>query len=255
MKKKNVALTGDWHVGSVCGLSANPQNSIQEKLLKIFKSCVKRYNKPDILIINGDAIDGTQYKSGGLDLTEKDIREQERGVVKLIQMWNPKEVIMVSGTPYHVGVKSSEEEIVHTLNDHCNIKASYVHKLRLEINGWFKLQARHFISSSSNPASRATAAGRANMWEIMNAYKSGKEASDLSVYSHVHYYDLHQSAFGTTIVLPCFQAQGTIYGDTKCDGHIDIGMVNVVVGKTEKEGWTWEKQLFNAKIESKELKR
>lgn len=252
-KPKSIGLTADWHVGSVTGLTSNPKNSVQKSLLATFKQCIATMGKLDILIIDGDAIDGDQYKSGGAGLSERDVREQEKDVIKLIQMINPKEVFLVSGTPYHVGITSSEQKIADTLNEYCNIKATYVRKLNLTINGWFKLQARHFISSSNNPASRATAPGRANMWEILNAYHTGEKAADLSIYAHVHYYDLHQNAFGTTMILPCFQAHGTPYGDEKCDGHIDIGMVKIIVDT--KGGWSWEKQLYSAKIKSRSLKR
>jgi len=252
---KSIALTADWHVGSMTGLSAIPKNDTQKALLSKFKECISMYGKPDMLIINGDATDGDQRKSGGVGLSEADLREQEKDVVALIKLWKPKEVFLVSGTAYHVGLISSEQRIADTLNDYCNIKATYIRKLNLIINNWFRFQARHFIGSSNNPAGRATAAGRANMWEILNAYQSGDKAADLSVFAHVHYYDLHQSAFGTTMVLPCFQAYGTPYGDEKCSGHIDIGMVNLIVGKTEKEGWSWSKQLYSAKIKSRNLKR
>ena len=251
----NIVLTADWHVGSMTGLTSMPKNDIQKALLAKFKECAKKYNKPDILVINGDAIDGDQRKSGGAGLTEADIREQEKDVVNLIKLWEPKEVFLVSGTSYHVGIVSSEAKIADTLVEYCNIKATYLRKLNLTINNWFKLQARHFIGGSNNPAGRATASGRSNMWEILNAYKAGTKAADLSVFAHVHYYDLHQSAFGTTIVLPCFQAHGTPYGDEKCDGHIDIGVISVKVGSTEKDGWTWEKELYSAKIKSQSLKR
>ena len=259
MKKKltdkRIVLTADWHVGSQTGLTNVPKNRIQKAMLDKFKECVKLYGKPDILMINGDAVDGDQRKSGGAGLTELDVREQERDAIALVRMWEPKEVFLVSGTAYHVGVKSCEEKIAETLNDFCGIKATYIRKLNLTINNWFKLQARHFISGSSSPQGRATAAGRANMWEVLNAYQTGDKAADLSVFAHVHYYDLHQNAFGTTMILPCFQAHGTPYGDEKCDGHIDIGMVQVIIGKTEKDGWTWSKQLYSAKVKSKGLKR
>ena len=93
------------------------------------------------------------------------------------------------------------------------------------------------------------------MWEVLNAYQTGDKAADLSVFAHVHYYDLHQNAFGTTMILPCFQAQGTPYGDEKCDGHIDIGMIQIIVGTSVNDGWTWSKQLYSAKVKSKGLKR
>jgi len=252
---KSIVLTADWHVGSEAGLTASPRNSTQKALLAKFKECIKLYGNPDILVINGDAVDGDQRKSGGAGLTESDIREQENDAIKLVKMWKPKEVFLVSGTAYHVGIVSSEQKMADTLKEYCNIEATYVRKLNLTINDWFKLQARHFIGSSNNPAGRATAAGRSNMWEILNAYHTGDRAADLSVFAHVHYYDLHQNAFGTTMVLPCFQAQGTPFGDEKCDGHIDIGLVHLIVASTEKGGWEWSKQLYSARIKSRSLKR
>jgi len=255
VNSKSIILTADWHVGSETGLSATPKNKVQEALLSKFKECLKLYGEPDMLIINGDAIDGDQRKSGGAGLTEGDIREQEKDVIKLIKMVKAKEVFLVSGTAYHVGIVPSEQKIADMLNDYCNIKATYVRKLNLTINNWFKLQARHFIGGSNNPAGRATAAGRANMWEVLNAYQTGDKAADLSLFAHVHYYDLHQSAFGTTMVLPCFQAYGTPYGDEKCSGHIDIGMVRLTVCGSEKDGWNWEKQLYSAKIKNRSIKR
>jgi len=134
---KVVTLTADWHVGSEAGLTSIPKNATQKALLEKFKDCIKMYGSPDILVIDGDAIDGDQRKSGGAGLTEDDIREQEKDAIKLIKMLNPKEVFLVSGTAYHVGIVSSEQRMADILNEYCNIKATYVRKLNLVINNWF----------------------------------------------------------------------------------------------------------------------
>jgi len=254
-KPKVITLTADWHVGSMTGLTSNPQNNIQEKLLKSFKVCAKKYGKPDILVINGDIIDGKQLKSAGAGLTEDDIRNQEKDAIKLIKLIKPREVILVSGTAYHVGIESSEAKIAETLNEYVGIPSTYTRKLNMVVNDWFKLQARHHIGSSGVLQGRATASGRSLMWEVLNAVLTGNKIADLSVFAHVHYYDLHQSAFGTTLVLPCWQALGTPYGDERCDGHIDIGMIQVVVGSTAKDGWDWDKILFTAKMKDRSIKR
>ena len=46
---------------------------------------------------------------------------------------------------------------------------------------------------------------------------------------------------------PCWQALGSAYGDT-LDGHVDLGAVQLTVGKTEAEGWHWTKRLYPAAV-------
>ena len=47
---------------------------------------------------------------------------------------------------------------------------------------------------------------------------------------------------------PGWQAIGSDYGDRECDGLIDIGAVQLRIGKTEEEGWQWQKRLYPAAV-------
>jgi len=253
-----IGLVSDKHSGAATGLTSNPRNKIQEKLLKLYKEDCRWLGDVDYLIDLGDVIDGEDLKSR--DITEDDISEQVEDAVKLLSMVNAKEYFLLAGTPYHVNqyAQSWDKAVVNALN-HGKRTASYHTKLNLEVGGWFNIQARHKIGSSGIPHGRHTAAGRTRTWDAVNAaikaYHTGKpiKLTNLLVFGHVHYWTYCEDAQAAAMTMPCYQAMGSKFGDMMCDGHIDLGMVKLHIG--EKGEWSWEKRLHLPDVTSRTLKR
>jgi len=256
------ALLADMHSGSTTGLTHAPVNAVQEQLLDRYKQALTWFGcEPDVVLIDGDGWDGKDPK--GKDVTEDCMVTQAEDCAELVAMLKPKkEVIMVTGTAYHVDHKGqSFEKCFETklklimLERHGrHIRVSIRRKLKTTINGWFVLEARHNIGGSAIPHGRATAPLRSQAWNVLNAALSAKVDGtavrwpDLIVFGHRHYYMAAENAWGDVIVLPSWQALGGKYGDEICDGHVDLGMVKLTVGATKESGWTRQKKLFQAGV-------
>jgi hypothetical protein len=184
----------------------------------------------------------------------------------MLVLWKPmREYILIRGTPFHVAVDNQEMEEVaasvirqrHWELYKEDIKVSVYSRLETYINDWFLLDARHKIGKSVVPYGRNTAPVRNQTWGVLNAAlksrRGEKPASwpHLKVFAHVHYYTYSENAWGAVLVLPAWQATGDKYGEEQCDGHVDVGVVKLIVGDTEEEGWTKQVRLYDASVVSR----
>jgi len=257
-----ISVMSDTHDGATTGLTTDPRNLVQARLLDRYKQAIEWLGcEPDIILHNGDGWDGKDKKSK--DTTEEDMVKQAMDCADLIVMQKPKrEVILVTGTRYHVMNEDQAFDIVCAeriktqmlLKYNREVKVSIRRKLKTTINDWFVLEARHFIGGSGIPHGRATAPLKSQTWNVLNAALSAKDGGGAPVWPHLmlfghrHYYLAAENAWGDVVVLPAWSGLGSVYGDEICDGHVDIGLVKVVVQATEAEGWRRDKILFQAGV-------
>jgi hypothetical protein len=253
--KRNVAIA-DIHAGNDVALSMEPENNTQRKLLDRYDETIEDFGiAPDVLIVDGDTLDGQDLK--GLTVTRHNIPWQVQDAHDLILRWKPKQVVLVEGTGYHTGTTVAFEHFISMMLNEGGTPCMFVRKFRGRINGWFKVQARHFIGGSALPYGIFTSPARSQTGQVLNAAIEARDAGktpdwpQLSIFAHAHVYGFAQSAQGSVVRLPCWKATGDAYGDLKCDGHIDLGAFQFTVGATQKEGWTWESKLFPARLESR----
>jgi hypothetical protein len=261
-KEQTWALLADLHNGATTGLTLNPVNLVQHAVLDRWKDALNWFGEePDVVLVNGDGWDGPDPKSN--DVTEASVTKQARGCADIIVMLKPKkEVILITGTPYHVEHKGQTFDLV--VSDRIKlkmlekygrkIKVTIRRKITTTINGWFTLEARHSIGGSSIPHGRATSALRSQAWAVLNSALAAREAQeapawpDLMVFAHRHYYMASENAWGDVLILPCWSALGGKYGDEMCDGHVDLGLCKLIVGATKENGWKREKKLYQAGV-------
>ena len=122
IKPVRILLWGDAHCGSNVGLTPpayrtgftpdpkTEEHRTQNKWAKIQKECwdwyVARVNmlKPiDKLFYLGDGIDGTGHRCGGTDLIHIDRKVQVQMAIEALEVVEAKDMVMVYGTPYHIG--------------------------------------------------------------------------------------------------------------------------------------------------------
>ena len=252
----------DTHDGSKTGLTHKPKNPVQKMLFLRWKEALDWFGEePDVVHDNGDGWDGKDEK--GKDIDEECMIKQAHSHAEIICMARPKsEVILTTGTRYHDShkgqnfIESCKKAIEYRmLKDHNReIKVSIRRKLKTTINGWFRLEARHFIGGSSIPHGRATAPLRSQMWNVLNAALASKVKGkpvawpNLLMFGHRHYYMAAENAWGDVVVLPSWQALGGIYGDEMMDGHVDLGLMKTTIQPTGGEGWERKKILFQAGV-------
>lgn len=264
MKNENIvfAIISDTHSEGNTGLTLEPKNEIQELVLENFLDAVDWFGEPPTYFLHvGDGYDGKDPKSG--DISEGCLLKQAEMCALLIEKLKPKRGgYLVSGTDYHVNIgdQSFEGHIKKCLqyealkNRGVDLKVDLSSLTKISgINGWFNLQARHFIGGSGIPHGRATAPLREQMWSTLHeaemAVVDGKtpRLPHLMVYGHRHDFLFVKNSRGSVLVCPSWQAMGSLHGDKKCTGHVDLGIIKLTI--TPEEGtWCLEEKLYPAEV-------
>jgi len=104
-----IVMLADLHIGSRWALTDPkvtpaycPGKQIQEKLYsKWLEATSGKWRRPDVLVLNGDLVDGQGRKSSGVEQWTTDPWEQIEHAAELIRMWKAKKIYVIGGTDYH----------------------------------------------------------------------------------------------------------------------------------------------------------
>jgi hypothetical protein len=240
---KKVVLLGDLHCGHITGLTppgwqSNPESkpalkAMQQEMWTKYRALVRQLGPVDVLIVNGDIIDGKGSRSGGTELLCTDLFEQGDMAVKALQIWNPDKTIMTFGTPYHTATASGED-----------VERVVAEKLDAEIHSHafvdvegVMFDVKHKVGSSSVPHGRSTAVNKERLWNVLWNEMDGQPNADVYVRSHVHYFGFSGGADWLAITLPALQGPHTKFGARQCSGTVDWGVVTFTVDKGKVLEW------------------
>jgi len=240
---KRVVVISDLHCDHRVGLTPPTWQIVDNKIYRHFltfekevwrfyKDTIKEIQPIDILVVNGDCIDGKGERSGGTELLEADRNIQCDIAAECISICKAKEIVMVHGTPYHVGVT---EDFERNVAEKVNAKKIGGHEW-LDVNGTI-FDFKHHIGSSTIPHGRATAILRDQLWNDLWSLDDGQPKADILVRSHVHYHVYAGDPSHLVMTTPALMGYGSKYGIRKCSGKVDIGLVHFDVDN--KGGYTW----------------
>lgn len=217
---KRVLFLSDMHCGHRWGLTPPrwQTTTIQERFWDWFVKTVRAASPVDVLIVNGDAIDGRGDKNGSVEQITTDRLTQVEMAAEAIRTVDAKTIRIVAGTEYHVG---PQEDFELALADRVGGKFSDV--LSAEINGT-RFSVRHKVGGSSIPHGRATSVMREYLWETYESELRDRDRADVIVRSHVHYFIHVRNSLGEMLITPCLQL-GSNFGRRKCSGVSDVGIV------------------------------
>jgi len=245
---KRIIATGDWHCGHVVGLTP-PKYQFQEtgdhyrdKFAKIQRQMwewwvrsVEKYQPIDRLIINGDAIEGKGPRSGSTELFTADRLLQGKVAVEVARSVEADEIAMTYGTTAHTG---GDEDLENPIAQ--ELGATIESHLNREVEG-VRIDARHFIGSSSIPHGRYTALAREDLWRVLWADRSEGFTPHLLLRSHVHYHAFAGNEWVTMMTLPCMQGLGSKFGSRVCSGTVSLGFVVI---DCEDGKFTWRAEIM-----------
>jgi len=239
---KRVAIIADLHCGHRAGLTP-PQwrfrqssvehiwrkfTRVQEETWRIYLREVKRLLPIDVLIVNGDCIDGRGERSGGVELVTGDRNEQCKMAADCIRVWHPPRIVMTRGTGYHTGDIESWEDLIAEGLRADGIEVKIGDHEWVDVNG-FIFDCKHHVSGSQVPHGRWTAIARDELWNSLWTEAGEQPRAGMIVRSHVHYcvggwryFGAHRVEFLTT---PALQAMGTRYGARRCSGQVNWGLL------------------------------
>lgn len=252
MKKpiaKKLVCIADMHCGHRVGLTPpnwqwndnKEKDHIWQKFGKIQKECWNWYESQvsqiapvDVLVVNGDAIDGRGERSGGVELITGDRNEQIKMAVECIEVWKPKQIVVVRGTPYHTGeIESFEDTVSYLLTESG-------HSVKVGDHEWVSINGvvfdfKHYIGGSQIPHGRKTALMRDVLWNEIWSEADLQPKSDWIVRSHVHYCEGGFSYRGgrkiNAVITPALQAMGTRFGARQMSGLVDFGFLNWTINE------------------------
>lgn len=250
---KRLVVISDTHCGHQLGLThpnydVEPsKNSTEYELFKLrrkyyslYKATIESLKPIDILLVNGDTIDGRGEKSGGTELLRSDRNVQVAMAAAIINDCQADKIVMSYGTPYHTG---DAEDYEDQLAD--KVKA-------LEINGHGFLDIdgliidyKHKVGSSSVPYGRYTQIAKEKVWNSLWAEFDEVPNSDVTIRSHVHYFGYAGRYGWLGVTTPALQGHGTKYGERQMSGTTDWGLIHFDI--EAKGEYTWTHHIFKPK--------
>lgn len=234
---KRVVIASDLHCGSEVGLTHPDFQTmpIQAELWDAFLGMMLPLQPIDILIVNGDLIDGKAYKAGGGRMITVDRAEQAEMAAQAIEVFDAKEIFLTYGSAYHGGQSEDWEGVVAD-----KIGAPIEDQLWLEVyNTTFDV--KHFVGASSIPHGRHTTIARDRLWNILWADMGQQPKSDVLIRSHVHYHNYNGGPTWVAMTTPALQGLGCKFGSRIPSGIVDYGLVHFDV---DEDGFTWDSDVI-----------
>lgn len=231
---KKIVIISDLHAGSAFGLSSPEywqreypkRYAMQKESWNAYASMTRKWAKPDLLVVNGDCIDGTQSKSCGAELVTNDRLEQCKMAKICIEAWKAKKILMTFGTAYHVS--ETGEDFERQIAD--DLGATIEGRLFFKIEDLI-FDCRHKIGSSGIPHGRATAILRDVSWGILKSALDEEPRADVLVRSHVHYHIWVEQPGRVAFTTPALQLSRGRYGSRECTGETHWGAIRLTVHK------------------------
>ncbi len=246
---KRVCVIADLHCGHLVGLTPprwqikpgdRSNRTKREKFAAYEKEAWNWYVRKtsahgpyDVVLVNGDCIDGAGGKSGGTELITTDREEQCDMAMRCIQrVKGPKtKVVMTYGTGYHTGNDEDFEGLI----------ARDVGAVKIGAHEWVNIEGvvfdmKHHLGSSQIPHGRHTAIARDALWSQLWAERALTPSADVMLRSHVHYHqycgDLTMSP-RLRMTTPALQGMGSKFGARRCSGLVDFGFLVFEVRRGE----------------------
>ena len=180
--------------------------------------------KPDIAYVMGDVTEGKGKRSGGSELITGSWKEQIGMGCEVIEATGAQTIVMVNGTPYHVGDDEDYEDILaDKLRDRGhNVKIGghefpKVHDIQFDL--------KHKIGSSSIPHGRYTALAKSRLWNQLWKDIDGQPKSDIIIRGHTHYFDYCGNNNFLAMICPALSGWGSKYGVRQCEGIVNTGLL------------------------------
>jgi hypothetical protein len=216
--------------------------AIQREAWAWWRYEVKRVGRVDLLIANGDLIDGTGARSGGTEEASTDRLSQVAVAVECLSIVRAKKIVMSYGTAYHAG---DAEDFETLIADAMGAKIG-AHEW-VDVNGCV-FDVKHHVGGSTIPHGRGTAIAREALWNALWAEREQQPRASVIVRSHVHYHAFCGGADWLAMTTPALQAAGTKYGARRMSGTVDFGFV--VFEVDERGGYQWRAHLANLKSQA-----
>jgi len=244
MDGKTVVAISDLHCGHRVGLtpprfqidpSRGKWGHVEAQLWEAYTGMIDRRGHIDILIVNGDCIEGKGVRSGGTEIIEADRNKQCEMAIECINYAKASKVIMTYGTGYHTG---SNEDFEDTIAREINAEKIGGQEW-VDVNGLI-FDIKHKTGSTTVPYSKGTAISKDRLWNLLWAEHDEQPLADILIRSHVHYFFFCGGDNWLGVVTPALQGQGSKFGSRICQGHVDFGLTYYHIKGKGDYTWGWD---------------
>jgi len=236
-----VLVLGDWHIGSNVGLMlpeyTDPYsgitiraNQIQTFLFEKFCQMLNSIGEIDILILNGDIIEGPNKAEQGLGVWTTDIHAQATCAAALVDMIPCKKIYCTQGSTYHTG-NPTGDKIVSDL-----VGADWIGDWQfIKINNTITIYLKHYGDFASLPYTRCTA-------QRKQAFIAKAQGTDVDIFinSHTHHFYASLDSNDTSISVPCWKGIDGYIGKRTIE-QPDNGYVILNIDNSD---YTWNYNIF-----------
>ena len=201
---------------------------------------------PDVLLINGDLIEGKGERSGSTEMLTADRHEQaemaDAGVRQLFYRGNRRPKVFISyGTASHTGKSEDFER-----NAAVSLGAEDITgEGNINLRGLI-VNYKHHVGSSSIPHGRFTAIARDKLWNTLWALRGEYPRADVLIRSHVHYHGFAGTVNSLAMTTPALQGYGSKFGSRVPSGIVDVGFITFQI--TDRNNWSWQPHIWRAEF-------
>ena len=244
-RDKIVVVISDTHCGHDAGLTpprfAHHQKTddnrhekfaiLQDVTWRWFHQEAVRLRPVDVLVFNGDAIDGRGERSGSTELITADRRKQCKMALECIKIFQPHNVVLTFGTDYHTSSDGEEWESVMAdkLEDWIEGDVAVGAHEWFNVNG-IVFDCKHHLPMSGTPVCQFTALTRDAIWHLLWAARKEAPKADIILRSHVHTFLSCRTSDFAAFVTPGLQAYSK-FGAKRVSRVIDYGFLHFDVSK------------------------
>jgi hypothetical protein len=242
---KRMVVVSDFHSGHDYGLTSpawwRPEEGrnakigkFQRELWKFYTEAIDSLRPINLLLVNGDCLEGKGESSGGVELITPDRHDQVRMAADAIEYADAECVRILYGTRRHVG---KDEDFESVLADSLKGKDVKVQgHAFLEVNGC-GVDIKHKLGGSPIPHGRMTAIARARLWNLVwNSEHERQPKADILIRSHVHYFGYAGGESWLGVTTPALTYNSS-FGVRECEGLVDVGLL--VFDFDEEGNYTW----------------
>lgn len=194
---------------------------VQRAVWSWYAAAIAKLQPVDVLVVNGDAIDGKGKKSGGTEEIEADRLKQVEIARRCLEIVKAKRVFMTYGTPYHTGEEGEDFDAILADKMSAEIHSHLFLKIYKTV-----FDIKHHLSGSGVPHIRYTAIAREGLWNQVWSMNDVQPRADVVIRSHVHFYRCGDDGRQLLVITPALQGFGSKYGARRCSGVVDIGFIS-----------------------------
>lgn len=243
---RTIVFLNDLHAGSYYGLWPRDRlprggHSGPRYLLRCWEQLLAEWpEKVDLLILNGDLIDGPQKKSAGTGVFAVSDKEQVEGAIELLEAWTKRARVTLRcwGTPYHEG----HTDPLFALDLALGIRESR-QMFDLDLGSGILNIAHHPMGGAA--LYQGTTTDREALWSTIAGATKRTLTPRWIVRAHHHHFMVQETEHKTVVKSPCWQL-ATPYATKTSHWRFQpsLGAVMMIADESHHGGYRFVPRLF-----------